>query len=163
LERDEESKEKAPGVIKEDMDKTRDAVEHTSFANLMALGQMEAIATGGHASDVETPGHLFELPNLPLPSTSNLKHRYDPVVEQVTKLIMRHGKLSVAQRVSLSILSFPIPSSANAAELPEHVYDTEPPANFLSPKPQPLPTSPPRVTSGIATSSQSCYVSHSCD
>ena len=104
LERNEENEERAPGVIKEEMDKTQKAAENTSFANLLALGQMEAIASSGRASDVETPGHKFELPNLPLPSTSNLKHRYDPVVEQVTKLIMRHGKLSVAQRVGSSLV-----------------------------------------------------------
>lgn len=103
MERDEESKEKAPEVIKEEMDKIRNSAEHTSFANLLALGQIEAVASGGHASDVGISGSKFELPDLPLPSTSNLRHRYDPVVEQVTKLIMRHGKLSVAQKVGSSV------------------------------------------------------------
>lgn len=112
--RDEESKGKAPEVIKEEMDKTQNSAEHTSFANLLALGQMEVVACGGRASDVETSGPKFELPDLPLPSTSNLKHRYDPVVEQVTKLIMRHGKLSVAQRVGSSVFISPAPSLAHS-------------------------------------------------
>lgn len=47
----------------------------------------------------ETPGLKFEMPTLPLPKDGHLKHRYDPVVEQVTNLLMRHGKKSVAQRV----------------------------------------------------------------
>lgn len=66
---------------------------------------MEAISEGGHADDVLTPGHKFGLPSLPLPSSTHLKHRYDPLVEQVTKLLMRHGKLSVAQRVGSSVSS----------------------------------------------------------
>ncbi len=78
------------------------AGEATSFDNLLALGQMDAIANGGHASDVtpEMVGHKFPLPELPLKPLSNRKERYDPVVNQVTKLIMEHGKLSAAQRVS---------------------------------------------------------------
>lgn len=80
-----------------------------SFENLLALGQMKNIASGGHGEDaVEEVGHKFGLPDLPLPSNSNLHHRYDPVVDQVTNLMMVHGKLSVAQRVgsSVPLLSF---------------------------------------------------------
>ena len=44
-------------------------------------------------------GHKFGLPEVPLKRTDNFKRRYDPVVEQLTKALMRHGKLSVAQRV----------------------------------------------------------------
>lgn len=52
-------------------------------------------------------GQIYGLPELPLPSTSNLKHRYDPVIHQVTNLLMQDGKLSVAQRVRSSVsLSF---------------------------------------------------------
>lgn len=47
----------------------------------------------------ETPGLKFEMPSLPLPKDGHVKHRYDPVVEQITNLLMRHGKKSVAQRV----------------------------------------------------------------
>lgn len=45
------------------------------------------------------PGLKFEMPTLPLPKDGHLKHRYDDVVEQVTNLLMRHGKKSAAQRV----------------------------------------------------------------
>lgn len=45
------------------------------------------------------PGLKFEMPALPLPKDGHIKHRYDPVVDQVTNLLMRHGKKSVAQRV----------------------------------------------------------------
>lgn len=47
----------------------------------------------------QIPGLKFELPVLPIPKDAHLKHRYDPVVEQVTNLLMRHGKKSAAQRV----------------------------------------------------------------
>lgn len=47
----------------------------------------------------QTPGLKFEMPTLPLPKDGHVKHRYDPVVEQVTNLLMRHGEKSVAQSV----------------------------------------------------------------
>lgn len=51
----------------------------------------------------EIPGLKFDMPVLPLPKDGHLKHRYDPVVDQVTNLLMRHGKKSVAQRVRCSL------------------------------------------------------------
>lgn len=45
-------------------------------------------------------GFKFHMPP-PLPRTENVRSRYDPVVEQFTKLMMRDGKLSVAQKVCL--------------------------------------------------------------
>ncbi len=44
-------------------------------------------------------GHKFGLPDMPLPRTAHFKRRYDPVVEQLTKNLMRDGKLSAAQKV----------------------------------------------------------------
>jgi small subunit ribosomal protein S7 len=51
----------------------------------------------------QTPGLKFEMPSLPLPKDGHVKHRYDPVVEQVTNLLMRHGEKSVAQSVSSTL------------------------------------------------------------
>ncbi|KAK5723591.1 hypothetical protein LTR15_005290 [Elasticomyces elasticus] len=53
----------------------------------------------------EKKGHKFPLPALPLPPNGNKDHRYDPVVSQVTNLLMRDGKKSVAQRNMAVILS----------------------------------------------------------
>ena len=50
---------------------------------------------------VGASGHKFGLPELPIPARAHLKHRYDPVVHQVTNQLMQHGKLSVAQKVRL--------------------------------------------------------------
>lgn len=45
-------------------------------------------------------GHKFPLPDIGMiPRTDHLKRRYDPVVDQMTKSLMIHGKLSVAQKV----------------------------------------------------------------
>lgn len=68
-------------------------MENTTFGNLLALGELEKASNG------ELVGHKFGLPDLPLPKDGNLHYRYDPVVDQVTNLLMVHGKLSVAQRV----------------------------------------------------------------
>ena len=45
-------------------------------------------------------GHKFALPDISkMRRHDNMKRRYDPVVEQVTKSLMRHGKLAKAQNV----------------------------------------------------------------
>jgi len=72
---------------------------------------LESIAAGGHGTDpvtVDTVGHKYGLPDLPLPKNANFKYRYDPVVAQVTNLLMKDGKLSVAQRVGSSVFYFHI-------------------------------------------------------
>lgn len=55
------------------------------------------------SSEPQPPGHIFGLPDLPLPSTAHIKYRYDPVIKQITNLLMQDGKLSVAQRVRASV------------------------------------------------------------
>jgi small subunit ribosomal protein S7 len=52
-----------------------------------------------------TPGLKYEMPTLPLPKDGHVKHRHDPVVDQVTNLLMRHGKKSVAERVGQPALN----------------------------------------------------------
>jgi len=86
-------------VIKEDIDNAKASAETMTFENLVAMSQIQNIANGGTASDPVSVGHKYGLPTLPLPSDSNLHYRYDPVVSQVTNLLMKHGKLSAAQRV----------------------------------------------------------------
>lgn len=44
-------------------------------------------------------GHKFGMPPNPMPKQSHLRKRYDPIVEQVTNLLMRHGKKAAAQKV----------------------------------------------------------------
>jgi hypothetical protein len=58
------------------------------------------------AEDAATPpvpqptGLKFQPPATPLPRHMNHTNRYDPVVSQVTKLMMQDGKLARAQDVS---------------------------------------------------------------
>lgn len=47
-------------------------------------------------------GHKFPLPELPLPWYMQMKNRYHPVLTQVSRLLMRDGKLSKAQSVRLN-------------------------------------------------------------
>lgn len=56
--------------------------------------------TAADNGEVGNPGHKFGLPQRPWPEGFNMKKRYHPVLEQITRLLMRDGKLSVAQRVS---------------------------------------------------------------
>ena len=74
--------------------------------NDAALSQLQMIAYGLNPLDPASEGHKYGLPDLPLPSETTLKNRYDPVVVQVTKLIMRDGKLSKAQRVRTDFFFF---------------------------------------------------------
>lgn len=60
--------------------------------------------------DVSVPGGLvqgakFPLPSLPLPAQeANIHYRYSPILEQVTNLLMRDGK--VWSNCELSIVQF---------------------------------------------------------
>lgn len=53
----------------------------------------------------QQPGHKFPLPELPLPPTAHKEYRHDPIVTQLTNLLMRDGKKSVAERNMAVILS----------------------------------------------------------
>ncbi|KAK5995158.1 Small ribosomal subunit uS7m-like protein [Cladobotryum mycophilum] len=59
--------------------------------------------TGG---ELQNLGHKFGLPTKPYPEGFNLKKRYHPVLEQITRLLMRHGKLSAAQRNMAYVMNF---------------------------------------------------------
>jgi small subunit ribosomal protein S7 len=71
-----------------------------NWLNADALAQLEKAAAGEDLYD-EDPGHKFGMPELP-GKNDQLQNRYPPVIEQVTKLLMRDGKLSVAERVKTS-------------------------------------------------------------
>ncbi|KAG4258382.1 hypothetical protein FPRO06_08412 [Fusarium proliferatum] len=55
---------------------------------------------------MQNPGHKFGLPKRPWPQGFNLKKRYHPVLEQITRLLMRDGKLSVAQRNMAIVMNY---------------------------------------------------------
>ena len=74
----------------------------TPSENKLALSQLQKAAYGLDPFDPKVEGHKFGMPTLPIPAQMNHKNRYDPVVTQMTKLLMRDGKLSKAQRVITS-------------------------------------------------------------
>lgn len=74
--------------------------------NAAALSQLSEIAYGVKTADVSTEGHKYGLPTLPLPSELHHKYRYSEVVNHATKLLMKDGKLSKAQRDMAMILNY---------------------------------------------------------
>ncbi|KAH7175860.1 ribosomal protein S7 domain-containing protein [Dactylonectria macrodidyma] len=78
---------------------------------------------------LENVGHKFGLPQKPWPEGYNHKKRYHPVLEQITRLLMRDGKLSVAQRNMATVMNV-------LRTAPEPIY---------SPKFPLLPGTPPAV------------------
>ena len=80
----------------------------------------------------ETKGHKFPLPTLPLPRELVKDYRYDPIVTQITNLIMRDGKKATAQRfmaIILSILRTSPPPTYNPSR---PLLPGAPPASHLS-------------------------------
>ncbi|KAF7559986.1 hypothetical protein G7046_g4169 [Stylonectria norvegica] len=57
-------------------------------------------------NELHNPGHKFGLPKRPWPENYSHKKRYHPVLEQITRLLMRDGKLSVAQRNMAMVINY---------------------------------------------------------
>ncbi|KAL2019893.1 hypothetical protein VTK56DRAFT_9068 [Thermocarpiscus australiensis] len=79
---------------------------YTSKENEVALSQLRLVEYGLNPLDPSVEGHKYGLPELPLPSQKHTKHRYDSVVTQVTRLLMRDGKLAKAHRDMAMILNY---------------------------------------------------------
>ena len=105
LERDEKAQEKAPKVFQDQADPSKPKGTRSYSTAARRSAQIQAM-NNPVSLESQPPGHIFGLPELPLPSTAHIKHRYDPVIKQVTNLLMQDGKLSVAQRVRPSVPLF---------------------------------------------------------
>lgn len=79
--------------------------------NQLALDQLQMVAYGLNPFNPVEVGHKYGLPDLPIPSKMHMKHRYDPVIVQMTKLLMQDGKLSKAQRVRAPYINAPSPNT----------------------------------------------------
>ena len=124
LQRDKDAQKKAPEVLKQDIqNNSSNGTNQTpsgtrSFSTSARRNSLELQPRAG--SDGPPPdmaqfqetrivgleyphagfGHKFPIPDLrPLGKAVNFKKRYDPVVEQVTRSLMKDGKLSRAQKV----------------------------------------------------------------
>lgn len=96
---DSERLEEFQGVENKDLAQTG-SVGHENEG----LMQLKSVFNGSMSNSkkstaVDNPGHIFDLPQLPLPENDRLKHRYDPLILQMTNLLMRDGKKGLAQRV----------------------------------------------------------------
>ena len=76
-------------------------------------------------------GHKYPLPDLPIPNTSQKDHRYDPIVAQITNLLMRDGKKSVAQRNMSTILTTLRTAPAPTYSATRNLLPGAPPASHL--------------------------------
>ncbi|OAL25390.1 hypothetical protein AYO20_10500 [Fonsecaea nubica] len=169
LKRDKDAQDKAPRVMKQELqaesnssnnnNKSPSGTRSFSTAARRNAAEMETVSSLEGPRDhlvqfqdtrvvgLEYPdagfGHKFGLPDLkPLGKAVNFKRRYDPVVEQVTRSLMRDGKLSRAQKNMQFILDALRTSSA-------------PPTNkdLISPLPlQSLPLSPVAYLTAIVDS-----------
>lgn len=66
---------------------------------LVAAAESSTSMVSPSGQELQNPGHKFALPKKPYPEGYNVKKRYHPVLEQISRLLMRDGKLSVAQKV----------------------------------------------------------------
>ncbi|KAH6690663.1 30S ribosomal protein S7 [Plectosphaerella plurivora] len=110
-----------------------------------AQRDLEVIANGGillDPSEVDQnrdlaprnsygPGLKWAPPTLPLGPNSKVRERYHPVLDQVTNLLMRHGKKSVAQRNMAMILNILRTSPAPILSQKNKLLAGHPPASHL--------------------------------
>ncbi|CCU75109.1 30S ribosomal protein S7 [Blumeria hordei DH14] len=95
------------------IDSSQNTGTSTAIANLLALGELQRVSDGENTEysistithDPAVEGHKFGLPELPIPKDANFKYRFDPIILQVTNLLMKDGKKSVAQRNMSYILN----------------------------------------------------------
>jgi small subunit ribosomal protein S7 len=106
---DKDAQEKLPKVMKDKLKATGNAAPKGSRSYSTMTTQTGRSGLDMGLVDVpaattlpQTPGLKFEMPTLPLPKDGHVKRRYDPVVEQVTNLLMQDGKKSAAQTVSFT-------------------------------------------------------------
>ncbi|KAI5362530.1 putative ribosomal protein S5/S7 [Septoria linicola] len=102
-------------------------IEQAFDANAAA----EYTATATTPSSAEPKGHKFALPPIPLPRELVKDHRYDPVVTQVTNLLMKDGKKSVAQRNMSVLLNILRTSPAPTYNPSRPLLPGAPPASHL--------------------------------
>ncbi|KAL9637181.1 MAG: hypothetical protein Q9204_001977 [Flavoplaca sp. TL-2023a] len=128
LKRDKGSQAKAPKVMKEPMQPPSPKGTR-SFSTSTRPRQGAVISF--EDSGLQTTGHTFELPALPLAANMHMKYRYAPIVKQVTNLLMRDGKLSVAQRNMAMILNHLRTSSPPSVNPDRPLLPGSPPASHL--------------------------------
>jgi len=119
------------GQVKKDEDKPQKEEEDGLSENQKAIRQLELAAYGLDTFDVEVHGHKFGVPPMPLAKNLNHKRRYDTVVEQITKMLMKDGKLAKAQRDLAMVLNHLRSSPAPKLNPNKPLVPGAPPAHEL--------------------------------
>ncbi|KAI0173563.1 ribosomal protein S7 [Hypoxylon sp. FL1284] len=102
-----------------------------NYLNAEALAALEKAAAGRDVyGDDEGEGLLFDMPARPS-RDQKLQDRYHPVLDQITKLLMKDGKLSKAQRNMSLILNFLRTSPAPKVSPLRPLLPGSPPAEQL--------------------------------
>ncbi|KIX05684.1 uncharacterized protein Z518_03656 [Rhinocladiella mackenziei CBS 650.93] len=143
LRRDKDARDKAPEVMKSGLKEMSDSPPSGSRSFSTAASKKADVAETVQFEDtrivgLEYPdagfGHKFPLPDIrSFAKTDHFKKRYDPVVDQVTKSLMRHGKLSQAQKHMDSILDIlrTAPSPQGVIVAPDRALMTTLPRDAL--------------------------------
>ncbi|KAI2469612.1 ribosomal protein S7 [Annulohypoxylon bovei var. microspora] len=101
-----------------------------NFLNAEALAALEKAADGQSLYDDEAEGLLFGMPEK-VGKNEQLQGRYNPVVDQITKLLMKDGKLSKAQRNMSLILNYLRTTPAPSVSPLRPLLPGSPPASQL--------------------------------
>ncbi|WEW58369.1 hypothetical protein PRK78_003837 [Emydomyces testavorans] len=81
----------------------QDSTTDPTDPSVAAVADM--IAAAGMGAEVEEKiGYKFDPPSIPLPKSEHVKRRYEPLMDQFTKMLMKDGKLSLAQKHMTMIL-----------------------------------------------------------
>lgn len=100
---DKDAQKHLPKVMKDSLKSSSSGPKGSRSFSTSAIRRQEqmALAKEPVSTEFNAEGVRFGVVPFPLAAENRLKTRYDPVVEQVTNLLMEHGKKSVAQRVRL--------------------------------------------------------------
>ncbi|KAL9091675.1 MAG: hypothetical protein Q9165_004751 [Trypethelium subeluteriae] len=126
LQGDQSAQEKMPKVVKDEI-KSSSPKGSRSFSTSARRPAEAILQTTAAQQEPAIPGTESLIPGIRIPADYRLRQRYDPLVHQVTNLLMRDGKLGVAQR--------------NMAEILNRLRTSPPPTP--SPQRPLLPGSPP--------------------
>ncbi|KAF2860088.1 ribosomal protein S7 [Piedraia hortae CBS 480.64] len=135
LKEDENAKRNAPKVLKEDLKSGHTApppkTGTRSFSTYSRRLLEVAVAPDLPSAHETVQSHKFPLPPLPLPPNSHLQQRYDPLVQQLTNLMMRDGKKARAQTYMATILEVLRTSPAPVYNPARPLLPGAPPASHL--------------------------------
>ncbi|KAK4158334.1 ribosomal protein S7 domain-containing protein [Chaetomidium leptoderma] len=123
--------ESTPGALPPSMLPESEPAVYSSSENETAINQLRMIEYGLSSLDPTVEGHKYGMPELPLPSQKHAKHRYDSVITQVTRLLMRDGKLAKAQRDMAIILNYLRTSPPPKLDPARPLLPGAPPASHL--------------------------------